>query len=157
MNNTNLLTAIVAPLPSMSEASVAQAKEAETLIRGLPQIVLTTDHSLHAGVYARTVLIPKGASIVGTLIKRSTNLIIAGHVIVFVGNDQAVEYQGYAVLAASANRKQVFIAKEDTYLTMFFATNATTIGEAEAEFTDEVDILMSRQAGSINNITITGE
>ena len=141
----------------MSDESIEQAVEAERVLKSLPQVFITTDHILHAGVYIRTVMIPKDVVITGALMKRSTNLIISGHVLVFIGNDKVREYKGYNIITASSNRKQVFIAKEDTYLTMFFATKVDNIEDAEEEFTNEIDILMSRHPIGINNITITGE
>lgn len=146
----------VALMP-MSTKEISLVQEAEAFIGSLPQITLTTEHILHAGVYSRTVLIQKGETIVGALIKRSTNLILSGHALIYLGETGGKEYKGYAVLTASAHRKQVFVALEDTYLTMSFATEATTIEQAEDEFTDEGKMLMSRQEGSINHITITGE
>jgi hypothetical protein len=101
-------------------------------------------------------MIPKDVALTGALVRRSVNLIISGHVIVYIGNDEAREYKGYAVITAMPNRKQVFIAKQDTYLTMFFATEAESVEAAEDEFTDEVGNLMSRKSGAINDIVITG-
>lgn len=143
-------------IPSMSDSSIEKAREMEKAIYNLPQISIATDHILHAGVYTRTVMIPKDGVISGVLVKRSVNLIISGHCIVYLGDDEAREYKGYVALTAMANRKQVFIAKENTYLTMFFATDAREIAEAESQFTDEVGTLMSRQDNAINNINITG-
>lgn len=144
-------------LPSMSDESIKQAREMESFLLTLPQELLTTDHSIHSGIYTRTIFIPKDVIISGALVKCNTTLVISGHVIVFIGEDTAKEIIGYSIITASANRKQVFIAKEDTYLTMIFATNSDNINDAEEEFTDEVDLLMSRQSMAINNITITGE
>lgn len=122
----------------------------------LPQVSTITEQSLHAGVYTRTVLMEKDTIWVGALVKRSTNLIIAGHILVILGEEHC-EYEGYATIYASADRKQGFVAIEDTYLTMFFATSATTVEQAEEEFTDDYALLITRQEGSINHITITGE
>lgn len=143
-------------IPAMSEESIERAEEIQEMLLSLPQVYLTTDHILHAGVYVRTIMIPKGVAITGALIKRSVNLSIAGHCIVYLGDEEAREFRGYAVFTAMAHRKQVFIAQEDTFLTMFFATSAKSVEEAENEFTDEAELLMSRQAEGINNITITG-
>jgi len=40
---------------------------------------------------------------------------------------------------------------------MVFATKAQTVEEAEDEFTDEADRLLSRNASAKNSIIITGE
>jgi hypothetical protein len=78
-------------------------------------------------------------------------LIVHGHCIVYIG-DQSKELHGYNVLAASAGRKQAFIAVTDTYLTMIFVTDAKTVAEAEDEFTDEAHLLFSRAPDAINHI-----
>ena len=143
-------------IPAMSDESIEQAREIEKQILERPQVSIATDHLLHAGVYTRTILLAKGVALTGALVKRSVNLIINGHVLMSIGDDKAREIKGYKVHAAMANRKQVFVAKEDTYLTMFFATEAKTIDEAEREFTDEIDVLISRKPESINNVLITG-
>jgi len=141
---------------SMSDADINLAIELEQDILTLPQTSIPTEHSIHSGVYTRTVMIPQGVVIGGALVKRSTTLILSGHAIVIIG-DEETEYNGYAVLCASANRKQAFYAIADTCLTMLFSTTATTVEEAEEEFTDEADRLMSRHPHSINIITNTGE
>jgi hypothetical protein len=69
--------------------------------------------------------------------------------------DQTRELAGYHVIAASKGRKQAFFALEDTHLTMLFPTRASSIEEAEREFTDEFDRLMSRR--NDNRAVITGE
>lgn len=140
----------------MSDESIKAVCELEAAMKQLPQEAITTDHTLHAGVYTRTVKILKGVAICGALIKCSTNIIISGHVLVTLNGEQ-VEIEGFASIPASANRKQSFVALEDTYLTMYFATKAATIDVAEREFTDDYGSLISRKQGSINNITITGE
>jgi len=143
-------------IPSMNPESIEQAHAMETAVLELPQINITTWHTLHAGVYSRTIFMPKDSVVVGAVIKRSVNLVVSGHVIVSIGEDKAIEYIGYFNLTAQANRKQVFIAKEDTYLTMYFATESKTIEDAENEFTDDVDKLISRHIDAINHVVITG-
>lgn len=147
--------AFLSMLPTTA-ASLVAIGQLESEIRELPQEKIITQHSIHAGVYSRTIKLQKGIVIVGALIKRSTNLIISGHVRVTVGDEQR-EYKGYAVINASANRKQAFVALEDTYLTMYFSTKAVTIEQAEKEFTDEYELLASHLDDNINIINITGE
>jgi hypothetical protein len=110
----------------------------------LPQVRIETTHTFHAGLYARTVRIPAGSMITGTLIKIPTLLIFQGDALVYLG-DGHVRLKGYHVLEASAGRKQVFVAHADTWLTMVFATTATTVEDAETEFTDEAHLLLSRR------------
>ena len=46
---------------------------------------------------------------------------------------------------------------DETIVSMAFPTNARSVEEAEAEFTDDSDMLASRRDESLNIITITGE
>lgn len=139
-------------IPTMSPKAIDKVRELEARLMQEPQAEVVTHHVLHAGLYARTVLIPAGAVITGAEIKRATTLVIAGHVRVFDG-DHVSSIAGYQVVPASAGRKQAFVAIEDTHLTMLFATQAKTVAEAEAEFTDEVDLLMSRHGKNIEIVT----
>lgn len=140
----------------MTSDEIQGVREVEFVSMALPQIDIATTHVIHAGMYARTIFIPAGVLVTGVLIKIGTILIVCGNVLVYLG-DEIIELQGYNVLPASANRKQAFATKTDTYLTMIFPSNAENVEKAEKEFTDEVDMLISRN-GSVNNqIIITGE
>lgn len=143
-------------VPAMTSQAIANVTVLESNLRELPQVAIATHHVLHGGMYTRTIRIPAGVMLTGALIKVATTLVVNGDVTVYLG-DASVRVHGYNVLAASANRKQAFYAHADTYLTMSFATAAKTVEEAEAEFTDEADNLMSRQPDAINEIIITGE
>lgn len=141
---------------AMNSQAINKVRAFEDLASKLPQVPLVTTHTIHGGIYSRTVTIPAGVTITGALIKIATTLIISGKVRAFVG-EETIELQGYNVIAASAGRKQAFLAIDDTNLTMLFATNATTIEQAENEFTDEAHLLASRLELSVNNVIITGE
>ena len=146
--------ATIRPIGAMRAEQIAQVQALEAALLDLPQVEVQTQHVFHAGLYGRTITMPPGAVLTGALIKRSTLLIVAGHCHMF-GADGARILQGYHVLPASAGRKQAFHAIEATSMTMLFATDATTVEEAEREFTDEFDKLLSHQQR--NDTTITGE
>lgn len=153
----SLVTAQENLIPAMSTYSVEKVRALESCSAALlPQVNIATSHVLHAGMYARTIMIPAGVMLTGALIKVATVLIFSGHAHVFIG-DETAEINGYRVLAASAHRKQAFVAVTDTYLTMLFKSEADTYSQAEDEFTDEPHILMSRKDGAINKILVTGE
>lgn len=141
---------------AMTPAAIDKVRKLENALRELPQIDIGTDHIIHSGMYARTVVIPAGAVVTGVLIRVPTIIVVKGHCMVSIG-DEAVQVNGYKVLAASAHRKQACMAFEDTTWTMIFTTDASTVEEAEDQFTDEPHLLMSRQDGSVNTINITGE
>lgn len=119
------------------------------------QTAIRTEHILHGGMYARTIRLEPGTIISGALIKVPTTLIVQGHCEVLV-NDGWATLIGYHVFPASAGRKQIFVARSKTMITMLFATQAQTVEEAEREFTDEAELLMSRKSEN-DVVTITGE
>ena len=146
----------IAHLPAMTDEAIAKVRELETLNAERQQVKIDTLHVIHAGVYSRTIMIPAGVLLTGALVKRSTLLVVSGDAIVYIGGETK-ELNGYNILPASANRKQAFVAKTDVWITMLFATDAKTVGEAEEEFTDEIELLFSTKDPSSNKIVITGE
>lgn len=131
-------------LVSMSPAAVAKVRQLERVCAALPQVALEYDHAFHAGVYARTVRVPAGVLITGTVIKIPTLVIVHGDGQIY-GEGGARPLSGYTVLRAPAGRKQAFVAESDLHITMIFATEAKTVDEAEREFTDEVELLATRR------------
>ena len=107
-------------------------------------------------MYARTITMPPDTIAIGTLIKVPTLVITVGSAKVLVG-DQWVDVDGYSVLPASANRKQIAISRGPFIVTMLFPTSAKTVEEAENEFTDETHLLLSRKQEGMNTAMITGE
>ncbi len=153
----NELNITRANLPPMNDDSINKVRVIETYsFAELPQIEIDTSHVIHGGMYSRTIFIPAGVLLTGALIKIATLLIVQGDVLVYIG-DETIELKGYNILPASANRKQAFATKTDTYLTMIFSSNTTNIEDAEMQFTDETDILGSRKNSLSNQIIITGE
>lgn len=143
-------------IAAMSAQAIDKVRRLEAVTRELPQVEIATHHVLHGGLYARTIRIPAGVLLTGAFIRVPTLLIVDGCVTVNTG-DEPVTLAGRNVLAASAKRRQAFLAHTDTTLTMVFATQAQTVAEAEEEFTDEAHLLMSRKPGAVNDFVITGE
>lgn len=135
---------VVTSLPNMSAASVAMVRRFEAEALKLPQVAIATEHTLHAGMYARTIMIPAGVVLTGAEIKIPTLLVINGDVLIY-GDDGPVHFSGHHVLLGQAGRKQAFFALHDTHLTMLFPSTADTVDEAEREFTDEYEMLLSRK------------
>lgn len=147
-----MLPALLKTLPPSPPAAIAKVRELEAVVSQAPQVGIKTFHVLHAGVYSRTICIPKGVVLTSALIKIPTTLTVCGKASVFIG-DEEVLIEGYQVLAASAGRKQAYIAHEDTYVTMAFCTDARTVEACEEQFTDEAAMLMSRFGDNEINIT----
>jgi hypothetical protein len=157
-----LENATLAPTPcstSLSASSatlLAKVTEFEQWsLANVPQVDVPTEHLLHGGMYARTLRIPAGTVVTGSFIKIPTILIFHGHAEMLTGAGWAT-VDGYGVLAGSAFRKQICVARTAVEVTMVFPTNAKTVEEAEREFTDEYEKLMSRKSAK-DEITMTGE
>ena len=110
---------------------------------------VTMEHSLHAGMYARTCRLAPWMVITSVLIKIPTLLIVNGDCVVLAG-DKWHEIMGYNVIPASAGRKQIYVTREETEITMVFPSNAKTVEEAEREFTDEYENLLTTRQKEVN-------
>lgn len=145
----SVMAELMAPgvhIATMSEDAVERVRDLESVMMTLPQLEVTTEHVFHAGMYARTVRLPADHVLTGVFIKIPTMVIVHGDAAVYTG-EGTLELTGYNVLAASAGRKQVFVSRTDTHITMIFPTSAKSIEQVESEFTDEVDLLLSRRSG----------
>ena len=127
----------------MSDAAIEQVKAFELLVLDAPQTEMVTKHVIHAGMYFRTIMLPAGHVMTGACIKIPTVVTVCGDAEVYTG-DSVLSLQGYNVLPAQRGRKQAFYARTDTHISMAFPTSARTVFDAEAEFTDESESLMSR-------------
>lgn len=150
------LVATGSRIPAMSSDAIAKVNCLAEISRQCPQEDIETHHAIHGGMYARTISIKAGVMLTGAYIKVPTMLVINGDVTVFADNE-SFRLTGFHAIPASAGRKQAFIAHEDTAMTMLFTTDATTVEDAENQFTDEADQLMSRNEDAKNFIIITGE
>ena len=127
-------------LPAAPAEVIEWIKGVEDRARAFEPLKVKTDHHLHAGLYARTVHLPPMGLFTNVVIKIPTLLVVSGDCWMLAG-DRWAKLTGYQVIEASAGRKQICITKEATDVTMLFATAATTVEEAEAEFTDEAAAL----------------
>lgn len=143
-------------LATPSDAILAGINRVQDAILRVPQVEIQTEHIIHGGMYVRTIRLGAGVVLVGALIKVPTVLIVNGRTRVFTG-EAWIELEGYHVIPARAGRKQIFVTRAETGITMIFRTDAKTVEQAELEFTDEAELLMSRTHGDRDTVTITGE
>jgi hypothetical protein len=127
----------------------------QTALMEAPQIDLQTEHIIHGGIYTRTIRLDGGIWLVGALIKVPTLLIVSGNTRVFTG-ESWIELEGFHIIPAKAGRKQVFVTHEPTVISMSFKTEAKTVEQAEKEFTDEFELLMSHRSDR-DTVVITEE
>lgn len=114
------------------------------LEKAYPPVSFKTEHHLHAGVYSRTVYVPKGCIAVGLTIRVPTQLIGCGHFRITDGG-VTQEFKGFHIFDGAAGRRAAVYAIENSAFTMFFSTEAKTVEEAENEFTDEPERLLTRK------------
>lgn len=129
---------------ALSTEALEKVRRFEQELRKTAQVDIPVESILHAGIYARTIKIPKGVVITGALLQVPTILQIAGNCILNMG-EEPVQISGFACLKAEAGRKQIICALSDTYVTASFATRAETVEEAENEATAEAEILTTRR------------
>lgn len=140
---------------TMSVDDIEKVRALEARMLAQPQVEIKTLHLIHGGMYARTIMVPAGVALTGALIKIATVLIVSGDASMYANGD-SIRLTGYYVIPASKGRKQVFVAHQDTMLTMLFPSDAMTVEAAEAQFTDEADMLFSR-GNDHDEVVITGE
>lgn len=139
-------------LPSTPPAIVDKIREIEAKIKPREHTLqVQMEHLLHGGMYARTCRLGALMVITSVLIKIPTVLLVKGKCVVFAG-DKWHTLEGYNVIPASAGRKQIYVTLASTEITMVFPTNARTVQEAEAQFTDES--LLPPRPGDI--VAVTG-
>lgn len=136
---------LVSDLPSCSAEDLAETMRMREVVAKMPQCDFPTEHFFHGGMYVRTVRMPPSSILCGAVIKVPTLVSVSGNCIVKVGG-KAREIVGYAVLRGAPGRSQIFIARDETYITMSFPSKAKTLDEAEKEFTDEYEQLISRRS-----------
>jgi hypothetical protein len=150
----SLIKPFAAIAPATPDA-LALVDDIESKLLSVEQVDVVTEHILHGGMYSRTIRLAPGIVITGALVKIPTLLVFNGHADVLIGEEWA-QFNGYGVIPGSAGRKQAFVTRSDVELTMIFPTQAQTVEEAEAQFTDECERLMSRRS-TLDVIVITGE
>ena len=154
------MSTLAAPLPIAltppSPSMLARLDQASDFIRQFPQTEVVTEHLLHGGMYARTIRRGPGVVAVGSLILRSTILIINGNFSILI-DGKRTDLTGYNVLAGLSGRKSFSLTHGPVEMTMIFATQAATVEEAENEIFAEADQLCSRRNGSQDQIMITGQ
>ena len=132
-------------IPAGSDAAIDAVNRLEAaMIKNYEHVHVDTHHSLHGGVYCRTMMIPEGHLITGAQVNVESTLIISGDVTLYIGGEP-VRFTGYHVLEGRSGRKQAAFAHLDTHITMICHTEAETVESVEAECTDETDRLMTRR------------
>jgi hypothetical protein len=142
---------VIELIRTISEKMEAREASLPEDLRFRPQM----EHVLHAGMYARTCRLAAGVAITSVLIKIPTMLIVHGGAHVFAGG-RWYKIEGYQCMPAAALRMQVYVTFQPTEITMIFPSNAETVEQAEAEFTDAASALLSRRQDNGDIVIVTG-
>ena len=160
MSETTMSEALTVPgqaMPATPPEIIQKIKSIEALIRPHEHALqVQMEHVLHGGMYARTCRLGALMVITSVLIKIPTMLTVSGKCCIFAGHKWHT-LEGYNVIAASAGRKQIYVTIEPTDITMTFPTSAKTLKEAESQFTDEAESLLSRRQESKDLLLVTGQ
>ena len=124
--------------------SVAAVRELEAHLLTLPQVDLATNHVIHGGMCARTILIPAGVVLTGALTNCDNVCIVCGDITVTT-DEGPQRLAGYHVLPAKAGAKRAGVAHADTWWTTIHRTDLVSISDIEDEMTDESAGLGSRR------------
>ena len=108
-----------------------------------PQIELPVSHLIHGQMYARTIIVPAGTIVVGTLTNLDNICIVNGDITV-TADEGVVRLTGYHILPASKGYKRVGLAHAETVWTTIIHTNGKTVEEIEVEMTNEAHLLQTR-------------
>ena len=150
------LTPLYTRLPPSTPEAIDKVRILAEGLKQLPQTAFVTEHLLHAGMYTRTVRLPRDTVCAAVLIKVPTVLILHGDCEVW-SNDELISTSGYSVLPGSAGRKIAFVTRSDVAMSMIFPTAAKTVDEAQREFTDEHELLVPLDRADEHVVLITGE
>jgi hypothetical protein len=148
------LTTAGSLVPAATPEALETMARVEKKMRAMPQIHLHTEHVLHAGMYARTIHLAARVAITSVLIKIPTMIVVNGTCRVYAG-DLWRDLDGFHVIPASAGRKMIYVTAKPTQITMIFPSHAKSVEEAERQFTDDAELLLSRSCKD-DTITITG-
>lgn len=118
-------------------------KRLEEIILTAPQTDLNTTHAFSGGMYARTIVVPKGTVLTGATHKTDHINIVFGDISVTTEKG-VVRLVGYHVLETKAGMKRAGYAHEDTAWTTVCKTAKTELHEVEEELVEEADKLQTR-------------
>lgn len=144
-------------LPKSSVHSIEKVDElAGAIASELPAYAFITEHVLHGGMYTRSLRLPPGIVAAAVLVKPPTMLITVGSLEVW-SNDEVLRVTGYNVIPGSAGRKIAFATYSEVAMSMVFPCRATTVEQAQQEFTEEHERLVPLSLPDRHIILITGE
>ena len=112
-------------------------------MQGMPQLDLHTEHVINGGMYARTITIPAGATLVGAAHKTDHINVVDGDITVSTEHGR-VRLTGHHVLATPAGTQRSGFAHAETVWTTIVRTDLTTVEAIENEVVETPERLQTR-------------
>jgi hypothetical protein len=131
---------------AIDQSELERIRRFEQALLSMPQVSMETTSLLHGQMYARTIFIPAGTAVTGTLTNLDNICIVSGDISVTTDNGMQ-RLVGYHVLPASKGYKRVGYTHRDTYWTTLIHTKSDTVEAAEDEMTSESHLLQTRRPG----------
>lgn len=135
-----------------SNPTEEKVSEYEKLLGQMPQVDLSTVHTVSGGVYSRTIFIPAGVSLVGATHSKDHTNIMFGDITVTT-DDGMKRLTGYNVFATKAGMRRVGFAHTDTYWTSVIQTTETEMSKIEEDITPDSHKLQTNQIGIESKVT----
>lgn len=121
----------------------------EDLVRSLPQRELETHHNFSPGIYARTIMIPKGTLMTGMVHKHDDLQIMVGGDISVMCENGTSRLKGLNIFTSRAGFKNVGYAHEDTTWITVHRTDETDLAMIEKEQYEEEEPTRDYATGKI--------
>ncbi|MBL4622906.1 MAG: SET domain-containing protein-lysine N-methyltransferase [Immundisolibacteraceae bacterium] len=87
----------------------------EEVAKTMPQVGIPVTHTIHGGMYAREITIPKGTVITGQIYKfNHLDIMISGDITVSTDSGETRRFTGYNCFSGMAGKKRAGYAHEDT-------------------------------------------
>lgn len=114
----------------------------EAHMRDMPQAELVTNHYFADGIYARELLHPEGALIVGKVHKREHLLIVTKGRLRIAMNEEVRFVEAPAVLVSAPGTKRALLALEDSVYMTVHRTNKKNLSKIEKEVVEEAPLAL---------------
>jgi hypothetical protein len=114
------------------------------MVGALPQIDAQTQHTIAGGMYARTIMIPKGSVIVGLEHLKDHINVLSGDITVTTGEGVKRFTGAHIVIDCKAGHARSGYAHAETYWTTFVRTDETELDAIENESVKHPEMLQTR-------------
>lgn len=141
---TAIESAAQAPALPDSPPTREQIERLAGCLEHMPQVDLQTQHAINGGMYARTIFIPAGCTLVGAAHKTDHLNVMVGDITVWT--EQGMKrLQGFHVLPTKAGAQRAGHAHADTWWTTICRTDETEIAAIEADLVEQPERLQTRR------------